>query len=717
MARLALSRDLLAEFARLQKPLQAKVSKLADMFQRMTAEQLRGSKGIHLEPHTGQLDERARTVRLGDNHRGVVLDVGDDETFVLTKVDTHEKIEHWMAHNRFRVNEATGALEIINPTAIHEAINSSPRSGRVASDEAPALYAHRADKEFRQLGVDEALVPALRAFTHEDQLEAILGVLPPVQADALILLTGDESADVLYGQIAGDVIPGRIDVGDVAAAVSAPASRHTFHVVADEAELQGMLAQPLAQWRTYLHHTQHDAAYRRSYSGPARVTGGAGTGKTVVAVHRAVHLAGRVDARDGKPILFTTFTKNLAQSIERDLRALGGSEVLDVIDVLTVDNLAHRIVTSAEGRAPGIMLDDNAREAWTRIVDEQGIEWPPDFLKAELEQVVLAQGLGSRSEYFAAARTGRGVRLDRRGRASVWRAIEAFLTELTARNRRTYLQLAQTAAGYLEGRGVKPYAHILVDEAQDLHETQWRMLRAAVDEQPDDLFIVGDSHQRIYDRNTSLSKVGIKIVGRSSRLRINYRTTHEILRWALALLGDASFDDLDDGLVRRDRASYHSFLHGPPPTMVGAHSKHDELHALTTQVAEWVSGGVPTDEIAVAARSHAALVPVDRALRDAGLGITSLGNELPTGDGVRLGTMHRLKGLEFRCVALIDLDDDSLPLRWALTDRRGDEVQHGADLRRERCTAYVAATRARDDLWVGWSGRPSRFLQAFLDGD
>lgn len=711
MAKLALSRDLLSDFAKLQKPAQAAVSKLADQFQKMTAAELRASKGIHLERYARQLDDRARTIRIDDNHRGVVLDVGDDETFILTRIDTHANVDHWMTHNQFRVNEATGALEVHNPTAISEAVASVDTSAPLPT---ARLFAHRKDKEFRQLGIDETLLPALRAFTDEDQLLGILGVLPPNQADALILLTGAEDVATLYGQIAGDTRPDEIDPANVAAAVVAPASRQSFHVVTDEAELQEMLAQPLAQWRTYLHHTQHALAYRDSCNGPVRVTGGAGTGKTVVAIHRARHLAGLVTERSGKPILFTTFTRNLAQGIERDLRALGGADVLDVVDVINVDSLAHRIVSGAEQTPPGIAEDDEVKQVWSDVVDELGIPLSPEFLNGEFEQVILAQGIGSRSDYFMATRAGRGVRLARRDRADVWKALEAFLRELTSRGKRTYLQMADTAAGYLASRTVKPYQHVLVDEAQDLHEAQWRMLRAAVPEQPNDMFIVGDSHQRIYDRRTSLSRVGIKITGRSRRLRINYRTTHEILRWALAFLGEDSYDDLDEGAESQSLATYHSFLHGPDPTMAGFHAKRDQLQGLVEQVMQWIDAGVPDEEIAVAARSGGSLDAAAQALERGGVLSSRLTADLPRGEGVRLGTMHRLKGVEYRCVALVDMDDDSVPLQWVLTDRKADAIQHEADLRRERCTAYVAATRARDDLWVGWSGKPSRFLRPLL---
>lgn len=716
MATLAISSGFLSDYAKLERALQAKVSQLASTFQQMTAQELRDSGGIHLERHTKQRDPRARTIRIDSNHRGIVLDAGDDDLYILCLIDTHQNTDRWMAKNEFKVNEATGALEISDPVAIAEVVQATTAAVTPARD-ATKLYDHREDKHFRQLGVAEALIPALRAFTDQDELLGILEVVPPRQADALMLLLGDESVDLLYGQIAPDTKPENVDPEDLVAAVATAASKAEFFVLAEQDDLQDMLAQPLAKWRTYLHPSQELAAYQPVYSGPARVTGGAGTGKTVVAMHRAKFLAdGLEHTGPTKPILFTTFTANLADSIERDLRSLGGAELLDKVEVLNVDKLANRIVTGAEGSSPGVIGGPEIEQLFSDAIDEFALDYSPEFLRAEFDQVVLAQDCRSRSDYFSADRAGRGIRLDRRARAGVWKALEFVTQELATRSRRTYLQIASDAAGYLASKPAKRYRHVIVDEAQDLHESQWRLLRAAVGEQDNDMFIVGDSHQRIYDRRTSLSKVGIKIVGRSRRLRINYRTTHEILRWSLAFLGEVTFDDLDGGSESQTLAEYHSYLHGDDPVMADCESKQAELQALHTQVKSWIDGGVAPEDIAVTARTSGSLDDVARLFGETSIEHVRLGSGLPSGPGVRLGTMHRLKGTEYRAVAMMDMDDLNVPLQWAVTSKSADTVQHNADLQRERCTAYVAATRAREFLWVGWSGRPSPFLVDNTEG-
>lgn len=709
MTTLAVSKKLFSRYGRLDPAARKRVEELAGKCAGMTIQELRESKGQHLEPYTGARDERARTIRLGGNHRGIVLVPDRGDMIVLVDILTHDDADRWMLNNEFRVNEATGALEIVDVAQLGELVDEHADT-ELRPDTTP-LYEHRSDKEFAQLGVDSSLLPLLRVMQDEDQLEALIEHLPQGQADALILLTGTESTDTLYRSLVGSESPEEVDTEDLGAAAAAKASGGEFHVLDSEAELAEMLAKPFALWRTYLHPSQHDAAYKPTYNGPVRITGGAGTGKTVVAIHRANALAGSLEATDAPgSILFTTFTRNLAQSIERELVSLGGADLLERVEVLNIDRVAHQVVSEAEGRSPGILSGKPLERRWAETVDNLGSDLDAHFVMQEWEQVVLAQGIESRDDYFRARRSGRGTRLDRRERAKVWKVIEAATRDMAARNQRTFLQLAQDAAGYLEASAVKPYRHVVVDEAQDLHEAQWRLVRAAVEPRQNDLFIVGDSHQRIYDRRSSLSKVGIEIRGRSRRLRINYRTTHEILRWSLAILGEASFDDLDEGLESQTHADYHSFMHGPRPTVRGFDTAGDMARAVAEQVTNWIADGVDPGDIAVTSRTRAGLGTVEAVLREAGVPCHRLGKDLRTGDGTALGTMHRMKGLEYRCVAVVGVGSAEIPLPAEMAKAGSDPVEEKLVHRREACLLYVACTRAREDLWVGHAGKPSSLL-------
>lgn len=708
MATLALAETFLTEFGHLERRTQSKVRQIIETFRRSTAAELRAHNGIHLESYTGARDPRARTIRIDDNRRGIVCDTGNDEHFILCQIRLHDDADRWMMNNEFRVNEVTGALEIVDVSEI-EAFATGVSDAEPAT---AALFDHRRDRDFVSLGVDASLVPVARALTSDEQLLAFADVLPKTVSDALLRLAEHDEVDAIYADIAGAHPAGSIDTNDVVAALDTPASRAQFLVISDDDQLQEMLAKPLAHWRTFLHPSQDAVAYRPTFNGPARVTGGAGTGKTVVAIHRAVHLAGSSDESViGRPVLFTAYTKNLAASIERDVRDLGGADIAARIEVTNVDAFAHRVVRDAEDTQPRIITETALRSLAEMVVDEQLLDISADFLINEWEQVVLAQACRNRSDYFNANRAGRGVRLDRRRRAEIWRAIEELTRQLTARGERTWLQLSADAAGYLSGRSVKPYEHVVVDEAQDLHETQWRLLRAAVDEHANDMFIVGDSHQRIYERRSSLNKVGINIRGRSKKLRINYRTTFEILRFGLGVLGEIEFDDLDEGVDGHRLGEYFSFTHGEDPVLFGADSRRDEYKALVDQVKIWAEGGVDTDEIGIATRTGEQVHAIAAALTQDGVPTVELGVGVPVTEGVRIGTMHRMKGLEFRCIAVADCTDGVMPLRSSLTSKSDDVVQHRLDLERERCLLYVACTRARDHLWVGWSGTPSPFLE------
>ena len=166
MAKLAIAKDFLSEFGRLSKPAQAKVTQIAEQFRQLNANELRAHKGIHLESYSGARDDRARTIRIDTNHRGVVLDAGNNELFILTFIGTHDDVDRWMLNNTFRVNQATGALEIINTVEIDAVVAE-------AAEPAPAdlaIFHERRDRDFTSLGLSAELIPVVRAFTTDDQV-------------------------------------------------------------------------------------------------------------------------------------------------------------------------------------------------------------------------------------------------------------------------------------------------------------------------------------------------------------------------------------------------------------------------------------------------------------------------------------------------------------------------------------------------------------------
>jgi superfamily I DNA/RNA helicase len=697
MPRLILSRDFFGQFPELPKTVQKRVG---DALEKFTLET---KAGIHLEKPNAAADDRARTIRIDQFWRGVVIAPDAGDTYVLTAVLPHDKAYEWCERNVFAVNPATGAFEIQDLGAIEAVV-----SAVVGAPESGELFDRFPDKDLTALGIPHVLLPVVRNLETEEQLEALATVLPPAQAGALQMLASGYTMEEAYAELVADEKPGPIDPEDLAAALERPASRAMFYVVQSAADLIDALDKPLQLWRIFLHPSQRRLAYRKRFNGPVRVTGGAGTGKTVVAVHRARFLANQLPAAAGRRVLLTTFTTTLADNLRDALVSLAGPQSLDQVDVLTVDSLAHRIVRERGSKRIKAVGGEREGELWQSIVGAMALPVSSSLAQEEWTQVILAQGIRSRDDYLKAPRAGRGVRLNRAQRVAVWSAVEEVVKRLALQNGRTFLQLAAAAGDLLGASDNKPYDHVIVDEAQDLHPAQWRMLRAAVAETPNDLFVAGDAHQRIYDNRVTLSALGINVRGRSYRLRLNYRTTHEILAWALSLLAGERYDDLDAGTDTL--AGYRSELHGPAPTIQGFASRVAEAEALASAVRAWMDGGVEPGSIAVAARTWAPLDNVRKALNAVGILAERIERGDRSTDHVALGTMHRLKGLEFRCVAVVDAGTGSVPLPQAVRLKADDPVGHQQDLQRERCLLYVACTRARDDLRVSWSGEPTPFL-------
>lgn len=406
----------------------------------------------------------------------------------------------------------------------------------------------------------------------------------------------------------------------------------------------------------------------------------------------------------------TAFTRDLAAELERCLTLLvEQEEVRARIRVVNVDALANEIVQAERGGAPLKLVFDQKEitARWTRIAQRLGIDFTDVFLDQEWRQIVLAQALTEPEEYLKAPRTGRGTALPPLKRLQVWRAVSAFEGQLRQAGEWTFLQVCAEAARVLDGREHRPYHHVVIDEAQDLHPAQWRFLRALVAPGQGDLFLAGDTYQRIYGNRVSLRSLGVQVVGRSHRLRINYRTTQEILAWSASLLTGEEPDDMD--AWNETLAGYRSTMHGERPETAGYATKPEEIEALVARVRDWTGTGVRAEDIGVAVRFVQLGRDIAQALEQAGVAACVLGAGRG-GIGVRIGTMHRMKGLEFRCVAVAGVNEGTVPMKSAVTAVEVDAQQHQEDLNGELNLLFVACTRAREALRVSWHGAPSPFL-------
>lgn len=688
--KVALSNEFLIQLSKLPANVHTKVMKWAIQFQSDPK-----SSGINYENINGARDPNLKSIRIDKDWRGIVFKPSSGDVYVLLYVDHHDSAYRWAENRKLTINPVTGAMQMLTferteqQEYVPPVVSTAPESPAPASDvhAVDPLFAALSDQELMSLGVPAEMLDAVRLITTDDELDAIQARLPVEAYEGLFLVAaGDTVTQILMSRETR--VDKVVDTEDFAAALSTPESQSRFVVVSDDETMAAIMNAPLAQWRVFLHPTQQKLAVG-DRSGPVRVLGGAGTGKTVLAMHRAKWLADNRTAADQK-VLFTTFTRNLAGDIEQNLKTLCGAPTMAKLEVRNLDawvnafmrayKLEHRIVYDRK--------QDGAAQAWQAAlaVRDTSLDLPDDFYLQELEHVVLAQGITTLDQYRTARRTGRGVILSRSKRDAVWPVFEEYRGQLASRKLKEVDDAYREVASLLELEPAngKRYSAIVVDETQDFGPQALKLLRAMIAHGANDLFFVGDGHQRIYSRHkAAMSKCGIDIRGRSKKLYINYRTTDEIRRQAVALLEGVEIDDLDDGADETKR--YRSLSHGPAPKVERVDGLEGAFMVVKDFLAQWHDSGRDGEPLTccVVAPSEKARDALAQQLQMSGIrtvSISAQSNHTDEHGVVYLSTMHRAKGLEFDCVAVV------APKSYLET-----EAEEG----NKRQLLYVALTRAK----------------------
>ncbi|MGW5571471.1 3'-5' exonuclease [Nocardia thailandica] len=719
--------------------------KVYEFFNKLRADDT--APGLHIEPLRGAADARVRTGRVDLNYRAVMFRVDDrfgERTYIYLGTWKHDVANGIAEKTTLRVNSINGVLEGI--VSRDDRRRATPRSRRTAGPAVLAGYlagvGYTIEHLTTQLGLDPDLAAEVLAADDQDGVFAVAQTTDIAwQQNAILELAVGRSIDDIRADLEIDTAPDATvdDDSAILAALSHPASRMQFTLVDTDDELRRVLeGGDFAAWRTFLHPSQRRFA-EQSQRGAFRLSGGAGTGKTIVALHRARYLARRnPDAR----IVLTTFNKTLARGLRDSLIALDPDVRLAAepgrpgVYVGGIDRLAAAVLREPAdiGRAfeqifgPGTSVRRtrtvspdlgwaDAVAAADRVLDPRLTQ--PQFLTTEYVSVVLGNRVTTEADYLRVPRAGRGVRLTRPQRIALWQIFSRFRALHRAAGQVSFPEVLALAAADLRWRaetsGARLTDHVIVDEAQDLHAAHWTLLRELVGEGPDDLFIAEDSHQRIYGQPVVLSRLGINIRGgRSAKLTFNYRTTAQNLRFAIGILDDATYRDLEQG--PESTAGYTSARLGPVPKPIRCSSGEAELRAIADQLTTWLDeDGIAPGDIAVLTRDTTQRNFLARALSERGVDAEVLDESLPTGDHVQVLTMHRSKGMEFRCVVLAGVDDEHVPSRYQLRGVPAEEREE-AELR-ERSLLYVAASRARDQLVVTWNGQASPLLAPSLDRD
>ncbi len=717
--KVAISQDFMLAFAKVPPKAQKKVMEFVTKFRHNPR-----SSGINYEKLNDAKDDRYRSVRIDQNYRGIVLKPDQGNVFLLLWVDKHDDAYHWARRHRCEVHPETGVLQIFESQslisdelapALLEAEPTEPvvQQELESREKQPTPIFSLSNDQFLSIGVPSELLPLAKAIQTEADLEAAERQLPVGAFEALYLHaagTGWDEITKEYGSTRSDAI----DPEDLVAALDHPESQRSFHVVEDELELKEMLEAPLEHWRVFLHPSQRKLV-NRNWNGPVRVLGGAGTGKTVVAMHRAKWLVNNLLQKSDQRILFTTFTANLATDIENNLRKICTTDEHSRIEIKHIDrwvsqflkrnHYPHRIVYPDRDKD----YDTIWKLALQLTPGEPGL--PDTFYKEEWERIILPQRVMTKTDYFKASRKGRGVALSRKQRADIWPVFEELRTQLHQKGLRTFEDATLDAVEILNSKEISlPYRSIIVDEAQDMGPEALTLIRQIVQEVANDIFIVGDGHQRIYRRKTTMSGCGIKIVGRSHKLRINYRTTEETRRFATAVLEDIPIDDLDGG--QDSSKDYRSLMHGERPEIQGFSNIKEEAKGIVEKIRALQDSGEAPHDICVTARTRRIRDEFAQHISTAGLEVVTLEqqNDNRSIPGVRLATMHRVKGLEFRFIFIVSVNDGVIPLRIATTSTEDPVEAKQRDLN-ERALLHVSATRAIKKLYISYSSKSSPYLK------
>ena len=616
-------------------------------------------------------------------------------SLLLCYVDHHDKAYAWAERRKLQTHPKTGAAQLVE---IRETVQEVvvPKYVETATSKKSAVkkrpFAKFTDDELLGYGVPAEWLADARA-ADEDSLLVLTDHLPAEASEALLeLATG-----------------GKPRVPQPAASVANPFehpdARRRFRVMGSVAELQQALDFPWEKWTVFLHPDQRELV-ERDYAGPARVTGSAGTGKTIVALHRAAHLARtHPDAR----VLLTTFSDPLANALQTRLKRLlaGEPRLGERIDVHALAALGVRLHKALVG--PAKLADrkqemDLIRKASAAI---GGHKFTQTFLVSEWDQVVDAWQVATWDAYRDVARLGRKTRLSEAQRKTLWSIFERVRDGLKSQKLVTEAGLFTALADAITKGKNRPFDFAVIDEAQDVGVAHLRFFAALGADRPNSLFFAGDLGQRIFQQPFSWKALGVDIRGRSRTLRVNYRTSHQIREQADRLLGPEVADV--DGNTQ-DRTDTVSVFNGSPPDISVLPTEAEECKAVGRWLDKLAQAGVQPHEIGLFVRSVAQLERAKNAAKQAGLAYKVLDEHVETAVGrISIGTMHLAKGLEFRAVAVMACDDEVVPLQ-----ERIESVGDDADLKEvydtERYLLYVACTRARDHLLVTSVEPASEFL-------
>ena len=657
------------------------------------------SEAIHLEPISTFKDPQLRTARIDNKYRAIIKvpQTGDD--YYLLWVDNHDEAMDWAKNKIFHWNENTQTAQIFTASVSEYNENISP----VLPDN--NLFHFLSNEQLLAMGVPAQLLSLVRNLKDLNALGEAEKYIPTDAYENLFYL----SDGINYDTLLAEINEGKIASNNLIDQIESNNNKRSFVEVNDDL-MNEIMNGELSKWQIFLHPSQRKLV-ESNFKGSVKITGGAGTGKTVVALHRLKYLSLLPDSHDERKIVFVTFTNALTSNL------IKLSEKLSIdstkIKINNIDSLARELGNDHQIIEKGVRILDtynskSSNELWEDLLEENLSEFDTLFLLAEYQNVILFNNIHQLEAYLNVSRIGRGKPITRKQRMDIWGLIEKYQVKKRKDGYLDRAELYNKLSDYFQTHE-KPFKYLIADEIQDFSNVELRFLRALVEEKANDLFLVGDPYQKIYAKKLNFTLAGIAVRGnRSKQLRINYRTSEEIKRLALSAIQGLNYDDFDG--ESETLSGYLSLFHGDKPTYTILKTKEDELQDILNTVKLCVEKGYQYHEIAIGCRVKDSVKEVKTYLHK---------NKIPyqdnsvqhtkSADGIMLSTFHNLKGLEFKVVILSEINNRTAPLHFQKLDQLS-ATEKQEYLQSEKSLLYVAITRAINILKIVGTGVKSDLI-------
>lgn len=647
------------------------------------------SSAINYEKINTFKDKNLRTIRVDKKYRAIIKAPTSGNDYHLLWVDNHDEAMDWAKNKVFEWNDNTQSFQMYDLPA------QSPPP--VIATKPTGILASISKEDLLQIGTPESLLELVGGLNNIEELNKTKDNLPIDNYEYLYyLLSGITLEEVLEEIKAGK--------NTTDGENSDNAQKHVY-LLTDDDDLEKILSGNFDKWKIFLHPSQRSLSYK-DFKGAVKVTGGAGTGKTVCAMHRTKYLVNNMDVFQ-KPVLFTTYTKSLTKYLETTLKEF--DLPTDYYVVQNFDKLVYSLAKSEKiiPSEAGYLTEAREKEIWVELLDIYPSTKEDSFLSGEYNEVILQNMVETQAQYLKAPRVGRVVRIGRKDKLEIWKLVEAFKAQKGSIYSKKELCMMLTL--HFRKTTEKPFSHLICDEIQDFSSIELSLMRALVEEKANDLFLVGDPYQNIYSRKINFSKSDINVKGRRSRkLKVNYRTTEEIKLLAVKIVDKEKFDNFDG--EEENQKGYVSLLHGNTPEYLTFTTPEKEDAHILKSVKTWLNQDeLLSSDICLCARTNSGLERIKKLLHDSDYKYTDLSSKKIKEKSIKVSSFHNLKGHEFKMLIVTDVSKDTVPYQLRALDTFTDKEKK-AYLKQERALYYVVFTRAIQSLLITGVGEESEWF-------